>query len=207
MSENRTFTLKTSLFDRHRQLIIDSEYLEFEDTNLVSSLPTKFVKEEIESIRYGIKGIRGYRFYIGKIFCIDIKSTSGQVIKLRLKSLYRVRRKQLSSKYVEIANSILRCYFDEKSNHYLALFSDNKTFEIIGIQFNPEGIIFDEKVGIVPWEFLGTRRYYRYYSIYSEMNTNQYKIFYYIEQWNTAVLQHVVENILKMKFPLKKIPT
>ena len=82
------FVLKSSIFDRPRQLVLAPLYLEFDDNNLVSSTPTKFLKEEIEGIRFGIKGIRGYRFYIGRTYCIDIKNNSGKIIKLRLKSIY-----------------------------------------------------------------------------------------------------------------------
>src|SRR6266481_4824997 len=105
------FILKSSIFDRPRQLVLDPLYLEFDDNNLASSTPTKFLKEEIEGIRFGIKWISGYGFNIGRIYCIDIKNKSGQIIKLRLKSIYGIRKKQLADKYVKIANTLFRYYF------------------------------------------------------------------------------------------------
>src|SRR5882757_58301 len=106
------FVLKSTIFDRPRQLVLDPLYLEFDDNNLASATPTKFHKEEIEGIRFGIKWIKGLDFYIGRIYCIDIKNRSGQIIKLRLKSIYGIRKKQLADKSVKIANALLRYYFD-----------------------------------------------------------------------------------------------
>ena len=74
------FILRSSIFDRPRQLVLDPFYLEFDDNNLASSDPTKFHKEEIAGIRFGIKRIKGLDFYIGRIYCIDIKNNSGKII-------------------------------------------------------------------------------------------------------------------------------
>ena len=116
---NLVFTLRSTIFDRPRQLTLTPEYLEFDDNDLAHSAPTRFLKQEIESLRYGVKGIRGYSFYIGRNFSIDIRSTSGQVIKLRLKSLYRIRRKQLADKYAEIVNALFNYYFHDITRQYL----------------------------------------------------------------------------------------
>jgi len=69
------FTLKSSIFDRPREITISREFLEFDDNDQISSIPTKFLKKDIEGFRYGVKGIRGYSFNIGRIYYIDIKSS------------------------------------------------------------------------------------------------------------------------------------
>ena len=125
------FALKSSIFDRSRHLVLDPLYLEFDDNNLVSSPPTKFLKEEIEGIRFGIKWIKGLDFYIGRIYCIDIKNSSGQIIKLRLKSIYGIRKKQLADKYVKIANTLLRYYFDALAFQHIESFQNNQPIEIL----------------------------------------------------------------------------
>ena|ERR1700733_14894724 len=198
------FTLKSSIFDRPRELTLSSEFLEFDDNDQISSIPTKFLRKDIEGFRYGVKGIRGDRFYIGRIYYIDIKSSSGQVIKLRLKSIYRIRRKELGAKYVKIVESLFKYYFNNIARKYLQWFRDQRSFEILGVKFNAEGICFDDKIGVVPWEFLGTRSYRRYYALFSETDPDQYKAFEYLDQWNTYVLHSVTEAILKMKFPQRK---
>ena len=50
-TENLTFTLRSTIFDRRRQLTISPDYLEFDDNDLAESLPTRFLRSEIESLR------------------------------------------------------------------------------------------------------------------------------------------------------------
>jgi hypothetical protein len=204
MNTKIEFTVKSSIFDRSRQLTIDPEYLEFDDHDLGSSLPVRFLKEEIEGIKYGVKGIRGYRFRIGRIYYIDIKSFSGEVIKVRLKSIYRVRVKRLEAKYGQILKALFANYFNEIARRYLELFRSGEPFEMLGVSFSAEGVLFDEKIGIIPWEFLGTKKYWTYYALFSETNPEHYKAFNYVDQWNAAVLHSVTEGILKMKFPVRQ---
>jgi hypothetical protein len=193
------FILKSSIFDRSRQLVLDPLYLEFDDNNLVSSTPTKFLKEEIEGIRYGIKWIRGYGFYIGRIYCIDIKNRSGQIIKLRLKSIYGIRKEQLADKYVKIANTLFRYYFDAIALQHIESYQNNQPTEIVGVKIDARGIVFDQKIGKISWNFLGTKRYHTYYSLFSEVDPNKYKAFEYLHHWNTSLLESVIEAILKMR--------
>src|ERR1700733_763618 len=155
MTTKIEFSVKSSIFDRTRQLTIDPEYLEFDDNDLGSSLAVKFLKGEIEGIKYGVKGIRGYRFRIGRIYYIDIKSFSGDVMKIRLKSIYSIRVKRLETKYGQILKALFTHYFNEIARRYLELFRSGEPFEMLGVRFSAEGVLFDEKVGTIPWEFLG----------------------------------------------------
>ena len=204
MTTKIEFTVKSSIFDRTRQLTIDPEYLEFDDNDLGSSLPVRFSKEEIEGIKYGVKGIRGYRFRIGRIYYIDIKSFSVEVIKIRLKSIYRIRIKRLEAKYGQILKVLFTYYFNEIARRYLEFFRAGESFELLGVRFSADGVLFDEKIGLIPWEFLGTKKYWTYYALFSETNPEYYKAFNYVDQWNAAVLHSVTEGILKMKFPVRK---
>ncbi|HXO75704.1 MAG TPA: hypothetical protein VN824_10725 [Puia sp.] len=179
--------------------MLDPLYLEFDDNDLASSAPTKFLKEEIEGIRFGIKWISGYGFYIGRIYCIDIKNNSGKIIKLRLKSIYRIRKDQLADKYVKIANALLRYYFDALALQHIESFQNNQPIEILGVKIDSEGVLFDQKIGKISWNFLGTKRYYTYYTLFSEVDPNKYKAFEYLHHWNTSLLQSVVEAILKIR--------
>jgi hypothetical protein len=204
MSARVEFTVKSSIFDRSRQLKLDPQYLEFDDNDLGSSLPVRFLKEEIEGIKYGVKGIRGYRFRIGRIYYIDIKSISGEVMKIRLKSIYRIRIKRLETKYGQILKALFTNYFNEIAKRYLELFRSGEPFELLGVSFCAEGLQFDQKIGTIPWEFLGTKKYWTYYALFSETNPEHYKAFNYVDQWNAAVLHSVTEGILKMKFPVRE---
>jgi len=87
ISEKLEIMVRSTILDRPRLLVIDPEYIEFDAQDRVSEVPTRFLKTEIEGLRYGVKPIRGYRFRIGRIYCIDVRDTSGRIIKIRLKSV------------------------------------------------------------------------------------------------------------------------
>src|SRR6476620_7433552 len=103
MSESHHFILKPTILNKKLELIVNPDLLSYKKY--------VFRNAEIVGIRYGVKAIAGYRFNIGRIYCIDVKSASGKVIKIRLKSLYGVRKKTLGEKYLQITNAIFKSYF------------------------------------------------------------------------------------------------
>jgi hypothetical protein len=68
------FTFKFSIFGRPRQLTLSPEFLEFDDNDKISSIPTKFLNKDIDGLRYGVKWIQVFGLDIGRIYCIDISS-------------------------------------------------------------------------------------------------------------------------------------
>jgi hypothetical protein len=193
--------VRSTLLDRPRLLVIDAQYIEFDDQDRVSMPPTRFLKTEIQALRYGVKGISGYRFRIGRIYCIDVRDISGRVIKIRLKSVYRVRRKLLGEKYQQITNSLFKYYFHDMTRHYLRQFQEGQSVELLGVNLSQQAVLFDEKAGWVGWEFLGTKRYWHYYTLYSEESPDNYRAFVFLDDWNAGVLRGLIEMILKEKFP------
>ncbi|HSV10057.1 MAG TPA: hypothetical protein VLI68_04765 [Hanamia sp.] len=191
MLESLKFHLKPSIFESEKILILNPEFLEFETVN--------FSKLEIAELRYGIRAIKGYRFRIGRIYCIDIKSLSGEIIKIRLKSVYRVRRVYLGKKFKEIVEAILANYINDISKDYFQRFKNKNEFNILGNIFKQEGIVLDKTVDIIPWTDLGTKNYLTYYSLFSKANPNLYRSFTYLLDWNTIVLYSVSRSILKQK--------
>jgi hypothetical protein len=199
--EKLEFMVRSTILDRPRSLVIDPEFIEFDDQDQVSKAPTQFSRSEIEGVRYGVKPIRGYRFRIGRIYCIDIRDASNRVIKIRLKSLYRVRIKLLEKKYLEIVNSLFRYYFHDMTWDYLAQLRNGQPVELLGVSLNNQGVLFDEKVGRISWDFLGTKRYWHYYTLYSEEKPNDYRAFVFLDDWNAGVLRGVIEVVLRERFP------
>lgn len=183
--------LKSSIFDKEKVLIVDPGFLEYDGIN--------FSKFEIAEIRFGIKSIKGYNFRIGRIYCIDIKSLNGNIIKLRLKSLYRIRIKKLEEKYKIILNALFKNYINDISLTYIKMFNDITDFSILGVMFSQSGIQLDKKSDIISWLDLGTKNYNTYYSLFSKSDPKKYKLFYYLSDWNTVVLYSVSRSILKAK--------
>jgi hypothetical protein len=199
--KKQEFLVRSTILDRPRLLVIDPQFVEFDDQDRESEPPTKFLTTEIEGLRYGVKVINGYSFRIGRIYCIDIRDVSGRVIKIRLKSVYRVRRKLLGEKYQEITNSLFKYYFHDMIRQYLRQFQEGQSVELLGVKLNQHAVLFDQKVGWVGWDFLGTRRYWHYYTLYSEESPDNYRAFVFLDDWNAGVLRGLIEVILKEKFP------
>ena len=190
-------TLKSSILDRNRSLVIDSNYIEFDDTDLIGKPLTRFTKDDIKAYRYGISWIRGYQFAIGRIYCIDIQANSGKTIKLRLKTIYGIRKKQLSDKYVQVITALNGYFFEEIARSYLNLFDNQMDFELGGLVFSQAGIAFDSNTAPVHWQDIGTHLHTTYYTIYPKPNPNAYKAFEYLHHWNTGIIYSVSRSILK----------
>ncbi len=203
-TETLIFTLRSSIFDRSRVLTLHPGYMEFDDNDLAGTSSTRFIKEDIEELRYGVELMRGRFFYIGRTYCIDVRNAEGKIIGLRLKSIYGIRRKRLQEKYTAIVNALYQYYFWDITRHYVSLHNNHLSFEMAGVNVSPEGVLFDNKIGRVSWDFLGSRRYWTYYTLFSEMDPNQYKIFEFNDHWNAGILYGAIETILKQKFPQRK---
>jgi hypothetical protein len=199
MVQSLQLNIKSSIFDRARQLTIDKDFIEFDDKDLISAPPAKFLKNDIIGLRHGVKWINGYQFIIGRIYCIDVRNKADEIIKIRFKSIYGIRKKELAEKYSKIINALYDNFIDNITRDYLKQFTDEKEFYIAGIRFNQTGIAFDEKSDIILWKDVGTKPYQSYYSIYSISNPNKYKLTEYLTEWNTWVLYSVSRQILKDK--------
>ena len=192
-------TIKSSIFDRDRLLTIDTNFIEFDDNDLITKPPTKFLKSDIKSFRCGITWIKGYQFIIGRIFFIDIKDKSDKIIKLRLKSIYGIRKKLLTDKYAQIITTLHDNFFDDIARQYLTQFDNNNDFELGGLFFSQKGLSFDKNSAFIPWENIGTSSYWIYYTIYPKTDANAYKSFEYLHDWNARTVYSVSRQILKNK--------
>jgi hypothetical protein len=199
MSAPTIFSVKSSILDRERELVLDNEFLAFDDKDRIGALPARILKQDITAYRFGVKWIRGYSFVIGRVYCIDIKSVSGEVIKLRLKSVYGINKKQLTDKYSRILNALHDQYFDDLIRQYLRKHTDLQDFDILGIIFRQDGVLIDQKSKLIPWEDLGTKSYSTYYAVFAKSDPAIYKAFEYLNDWNTGVLYSVSREILKSK--------
>jgi len=87
------------------------------------------------------------------------------------------------------------------TRHYLRQFEEGRPVELLGVSLNSHGVLFDKKLGWVGWNFLGTKRYWHYYTLYSEESPNDYRAFVFLDDWNAGVLRGLIEVILREKFP------
>lgn len=187
--------IKSSILDRKRKLSIHDEFIEFEDNDLATGNNSKFYSKDITSFRFGLKWINGYKFTIGRIYCIDVKNKENQIIKLRLKSIYGIRINELHKKYASIVNKLIDIHFKRISEKYIQQFRNRDEFILLSIKFLEEGIQLKNKKKIL-WEDLGTKNYHNKYNLFSKSDKNVYVIFEYFSDWNTVVLFSVIEQII-----------
>ncbi len=199
MNNSLELTVKSSILDRDRKLNFNEEYIEFEDKDLIGALPTRLDKSELSEFRYGINWISGIHLTIGRIYSVDIRDIHGNEINIRLKSLFGIRKKVLTEKYIKIVSHIYDKYFNDISRDYLSKFSAGEEFSISGVVFTSGGLILDNKIGLVKWDDLDTRAYRSYYTLASKIDSTKYKVFVYLEDWNTGVLYTVSRELLREK--------
>jgi hypothetical protein len=201
MDEVQEIIFKPTFFSDEQKLILNPEFIKFykspEDVN-----PIRFSKLEIDGFRFGVKWLRGYQLVFGRIYCIDIKSATDTIIKIRLTSVYKIRVKELHKKYRLIVNAILQYYASKLVSQYLKLFNYKQPFSILNVYFSQLGIVLNDEYNI-EWNNIDVRTYTRYVAISTKNKSEIYKAFDYMEEWNTLVLYNVLRLILKSKNLLK----
>jgi hypothetical protein len=203
MSPHSTFLIRSTLFDRHLQLTVHPDYLAFDNKDLISAEPTSIEKANIESFRFGIDWIRGLYFIIGRTYRIEVRDHEGNTIKIRLRSIYGVRRKMLGTKYKKIYDALHNAYFNDLGLHYVRLVHDSLPFTLADVIITPEGVV-DPKIGALSWNSIGLRAYATYFAIYNESEPQNYHVFDYGIEWNAVLLYSVLTFILKQKQGMDK---
>jgi hypothetical protein len=199
MTQSLRITIKPSIFDRVRQLIINKDFVEYDDKDLSSAAATIFLKNDIAGLKYGIKWIKGYRFTIGRIYCIYICNKKNEIIKIRLKSIYGVRKAELFEKYSKIVKVLYASFINDISRNYFQQFSAGTELNLAGIRLTQTGVFLKEKSDMVAWMDIEIKAYVRYYDVYSISNPAKHKIIEYFNEWESGILYGVLQQVLKEK--------
>lgn len=192
------FLTRSTPFDRDRILTINADYLSFDDNDLISAGPTIIEKSNMESFRFGVDWIRGLYFIIGRKYRIEVRDHTGKVIKIKLRSVYGIRRKKLATKYKKIYDALHNAYFNDLGLHYVSLVNNSLSFTLAGVTLTPDGIE-DPKLGTLHWNSIGLRAYTTYFAIFDKSKPDNYHTFDYGIEWNGVLLYSVLTYILKQK--------
>ncbi|MEO8516058.1 MAG: hypothetical protein ABI426_04900 [Flavobacterium sp.] len=189
-----------------RDLIINADFIKFEDKNHHDDLYTIFHKSDIKEYRYGIRWIRGAEFTIGREYQIFIRNHEDKVLKINFKSFYGFNKNVNHKKYNDILNALWKHFFGSIVTTYINQFHNGEIFSIGNVEFTEDGItindkaVFNKKQDKIVWKDLGTRDYHRYFALFSKENAaNINHCYYYKDEWNIGVLYSVVIGILKHK--------
>ena len=199
-------TIKRSFLDNaQRELIIDPNFLKFEDKNHKDDSYTIFEKDQIKAYRYGIKWFRGYKFVFGREYQIFIQNHDNKIIKLTFSSYYGRRVREYNQKYSEIIDQLWSNYFRDIASTFIKKLRNNERFSLGKVEFSQNGLIFTSGVSNkykieILWDDLGAKDYQNYFALFSK--SDQAKInfcLYYKDDWNTAIVYSIVRTFLNEK--------
>lgn len=199
-------TIKRSFFDNsNRELIINSEYIKFEDKDHKNNSFSIFKKEEITDYRYGIRWINGFKFIIGREYQIFIKNNNNDIIKINFSTYYGRKINEYHKKYVKITEHLWDNFFKDIAISYIEKLKNGESFTIGKIEFSNEGILFSngilkKSISKIDWQDLETKNYQTYFAIFSKNNpANINCCLYYKDDWNTAIIYSIIRTYLKEK--------
>lgn len=188
---------KPTIIDRPHSLVVDSEFLQFGMLNSDSEVLFMFSRQDIAAFRYGVKWIKGFEFTIGRVYCVDVKSTSGEIISVRLKSLYSINKDAIWQKYSQILEALSKYYFDDICRNAISKIEDGEEWRHETIIITKSGVHLPKRKMKLPWSDVGSKLYATYYAIYSKSKPDIYESFEFLEDWNTSVIYSITEGILQ----------
>lgn len=192
----KEFTIVRGLFDtRKRSLIIDKNFIKFENKNLKNDLFTVINKEDITGIRYGIHFIRGLEFYIGREYLIFIRDKFGKELKINFKLFYRRKLSEKHQHYCDIVDELWDKFISDICYNYYLKFKDKEKFSISGIEIVEDSIRFDKKE--VFYDDLELKQYHHHFMIFSREDNYKNKMLYYLKDKDAVILFSVLKTIIK----------
>jgi len=190
MSEGiQSFHVKRTLFGAPRLLTVAPLYLEMEGP-LVN---TRFTKEDIEGLRFGVKLIRYYLIPISKTYNIEIKSSQGKIILIRMHSFFEVGSRNNRKLFIQIHKQIQQYYFNDMAIHYVRLLNGGLTFELAGAFLTEEGVLIKKDKPLIPWSRTGLATRFHSCSVYDMADLRHFRSFDYWHDWNASLLRSVVD--------------
>jgi len=202
----KEFVIRRGITDNHpRQLILNENFLTFENNDLASNQFTTFQKDQIAEYSFGVKWMK-YYFVFGREYVINIKSVDGQTIKINFKTYFGRKKNEYHLLCNEILSGLWTKYFHSIANSFVKSHEADEEFIIGDVLFVPDGIIIKtnssirQKKALIPWDKIKTKNYTTYFAIYAEddaVNTN--RGYSYLNDWNTSLLRTVILQLLEKK--------
>lgn len=192
----KEFTIVRGLFDtRKRSLIINEDFIRFENKDLKNDLFSVIDKKDIAGVRYGIHFIDGYRFTIGREYQIFIRHVSGRELKVFFKLFYRRKLSEKHQLYVDIVDSLWDYFLIDILNNYEKKLHNNELFSIAGIEIAGDRIKFNKSE--ILFEDLDLKKYYHYFIVFSKENPHNNKMLYYLKDQDAVIILNLLNNIIK----------
>ena len=202
MEEIKTIIKRGGLDNLKRELIINPDFIQFEDTDSKTTSPTRFEKESITEYRYGVEWFSGFYLPVGLQFKVHLRNSENKIIKINFRSFYGYRKKELALLLSNIVDALWEFYFAGVADNFLRKLHDGESIEIGDARISSEGITLKKKgsrkvqENFIPWNDVGTQNYQSYFAIFSKNTPTINGAYYYMSDWNTAILFSIVRAIL-----------
>lgn len=191
----KEFTIVRGLFDtRKRSLIIDEDFIKYENKDHNEDLFTILKKSDIVGIRYGIHFIKGYSFYIGREYQIFIRDQSNKELKIYFKLFYGRKLNEKHQLYNDILDEIWDNFIGDICQSYLEKFRNNEKFNLAGIEILNDRIQFDKTEIFI--KDLEVKTYKQYFIICSRNDQYKNKMLYYLKDKDAVILLNIVTKII-----------
>jgi len=151
--------------------------------------------ESINAFRHGVKFARGYAFYIGRKYWIEIKYNENEILRISLDSFYKIRRKVYEEAWRNIFNLICRNYASDILNKYIDLFNEKKEFELAGFSFETDGLRLNRDTKL-RWNEISMSKYKTYFMIYQTSNSKIHRSCTFAIDWNAYIAQDLFKRII-----------
>lgn len=197
--ETKVFDFKTNYYSANNKLILESHQITLLENNEIIS---QIKSEDIDAYRFGIAWITGAVFSIGRLYKIDIRSKNNiDTIKIRLRTVYGVRKYILDEKYNQILDALFNIYWNDVIKSFLDKIDIGENITVCNILINKNGVHFDKGRNnhFISWEDIDSRIYHDYYSISSKKNPHCYITFTFLDDWNAGIIYSVTRGILLQK--------
>lgn len=190
------FTIVRGLFDnRKRQLIIDKNFIKFENSDFKSHLFTTILKEDLVGFRYGFEMIKGLEFNIGREYKIFLKIKDNKELKINFKLFYARKLQEKHQLYNDIVNCIWNYYGVDLVENYLEKYQQNVSFSICGVEITSNQIRFGKKY--IDFVDLEIKEFFHYFTIQSKKDAYNNKMLYFLKDENAVILFSVLKQIIK----------
>ncbi|GAB2687231.1 hypothetical protein GCM10027037_06820 [Mucilaginibacter koreensis] len=179
-----------------RQLVFDDDGLTLHKG--YSKVTANVLWENLAALRLKVTPISGVYCTVGRQYCIELKTETGEVHMIRLNSLYKIKRKLYEQLWSEVYQQLYNFHFRRVLNYYLELHSIGQVFEVSDVKIYTNGISWDNQP-VLNWTTLEVNAYNRYFVLHSRHGNYQRKFLYYGRDWNAWLLLEVLKQVVSAK--------
>lgn len=194
-AKTHEYHLPAGMFGGKRVLRLSPDMLAYGRGNAGQELYAKVRKDEIADIRHSVQWIIWYRFYVGCKFKIDVKTTDGNIIRVRF-SVYFGKISRYQDVYEEIINQIWNYYLNDLEAAHLQRFYAGKTLSFNGVHLQLAGVMLGSETAVINWEDVKLKTYENYFVIYKASDPEQHKIIEF-EAWECEILLGILETLVQ----------